>query len=96
MKDSVDFIFNKFDDFECDRLEKEKIIKDLKEEVTYLREKVDDIAAETDKQEQYSRRKCLLIHGLSKNENTDLLVMEVIETKIQRYAEPSNYQISSI
>ena len=45
----MDFIFNKFDDFERDRLEKEKIIKDLKEEVTYLRGKVEDITAETDR-----------------------------------------------
>ena len=84
LKDAVDFISNKFDDFERDRLEKEKIIKDLKEEVTYLRGKVDDITAETDRQEQYSRRNCLLIHGLpeSKNENTDLLAMEAIETKM--------------
>ena len=84
LKDALDFISNKFDDFERDRFEEEKIIKDLKEEVTYLRGKVDDITAETDRQEQYSRRNCLLIHGLpeSKNENTDLLAMEAIETKM--------------
>ena len=52
--------------------------------MTYLRGKVDDITAETDRQEHYSRRNCLLIHGLpeSKNENTDLLAMEAIETKL--------------
>ena len=84
LKDAVDFISNKFDDFKRNRLEKEKIIKDLKEEVTYLRGKVDDITAGTDKQEHYSRRNCLLIHDLpeSKNENTDLLAMEVIESKM--------------
>ena len=84
LKEAVDFISNKFDDFERDRLEKEKVIKDLKEEVTYLRGKVDDITAETDRQEQYSRKNCLLIHGLpeSKKENTDLLAMEAIETKM--------------
>ena len=37
LKDAVIFIFNKFDELECDRFEKGKIIKDLKEEVTYLR-----------------------------------------------------------
>ena len=84
LKDAMDSISNKFDDFERDRLKKEKIIKDLKEEGTYLRGKVDDIAAETDKQEQYSRRNCLLIHGIpeNKNENTDMLAMEVIDTKM--------------
>ena len=82
--DAADFISNKLDNFERDRLEKEKITKDLKEEETYLRGKVDDVTAETDRQEQYSRRNCLLIHGLpeSKNENTDILAMEVIETKM--------------
>ena len=55
----MDFISNTFDDFERDRLEKEKVIKDLKEEVTYLRGKVDDITAEMDRQEQYSRTNCL-------------------------------------
>ena len=52
--------------------------------MTYLRGKLDNITAETDKQEQYSRRNCLLIHGLpeSKNENTDLLAMEAFDTKM--------------
>ena len=52
--------------------------------MTYLRGKVNDVTAETDRQEQYSRRNCLLIHGLPeiKNEDTDLLAMEVIETKM--------------
>ena len=53
-----------FDDFECDRLEKKKIIKDLNEEQTYLRGKVDDITEETDRHEQYSKRNCLLIDGM--------------------------------
>ena len=80
LKDAVYFISNKFDDFERDRLEKEKIIK----EVTYPRGKVDNITAETDKQEQYSRRNCLSIHGIpeNKDENTNVLAMEVIDTKM--------------
>ena len=71
--------------FECDRLEKEKnYIKDLKEEVSYLKGKVNDITAQTGGQEQYSRRNCLLIHGIPENkkENTDVLAMEVIDTKM--------------
>ena len=85
LKDVVDFISNKFDDFERDRLGKEKVIKDLKEEVTYLRGKVDDITAETDRKEPYSRRNCLLIYGIpeNKNENTDVLAMEVTKTDIK-------------
>ena len=70
--------------FERDRLEKEKnYIKDLKEEVSYLKGKVDDITAQTGRQEQYSRRNFLLIHGIPENkkENADVLTMEVIDTK---------------
>ena len=37
LKVTVDFISNKFDDFERDRLDKEKKLKYLKERVTYLR-----------------------------------------------------------
>ena len=40
---------NNFDEFEFDRLEKEKIINVLKEEVTYVMGKVDDITVETDR-----------------------------------------------
>ena len=46
LKNAVDFIFNKFDDFERDRLKKEKTIKNLKEEVAYLRGKVNDITVQ--------------------------------------------------
>ena len=84
LKDIVDFISNKFDDFERDRLEKKKIIKELKEEVTYLWGKLADITAETDRQEQYSKRNCLLIHGVPENKNgyTYVLAMEVIDTEM--------------
>ena len=85
LNDAVNFISNKLDDFERDKLEKEKIIKDLKEEVNCLRGKVDDKTAETDRQEQYSRRNCLLIHGIheNKNEYTDALALKVIDTKME-------------
>ena len=53
-KDALDFLSNKFGGFERNRLEKKKIIKDLKEEVTYLRRKVDNITAETDRQDKGS------------------------------------------
>ena len=84
LKHAVDFISNKFDNFEHDRLEKEKIIKYLKEEVTYVRGKVDDITVETDRQEQYSGRNYPLTHGIpeNKNENTDDLAMGAIDTKM--------------
>ena len=77
LKDAADFISNKFDDFERGRLEKEKIIKNFKEEVTYLRGKLDDITAETDRQGQHSGRKCLLIHGLLKVRTKILIFLAI-------------------
>ena len=75
LNDALDFISNKFHDFERDGLEKENIVKDLKKEVSYLRVKVDDITMKTDRQEQYSRKNCLLIQGIPENnkENTYVL-----------------------
>ena len=69
LNDALDFISNKFHDFERDGLEKENIVKDFKKEVSYLRVKVDDITMKTDRQEQYSRKNCLLIQGIPENNN---------------------------
>ena len=76
----MDFLSNYFDEFESDRREKQKIIKDLKEKVAYQNGKVDDITVETDMQELY-----LLIHGIPVNndENTDALALQLFETKMQ-------------
>lgn len=76
----MDFLSNYFNEFESDRREKQKIIKDLKEEVAYQNGKVDDITVETDMQELY-----LLIHGIPVNndENTDALALQLFETKMQ-------------
>ena len=75
LNDALDFISNKFHDFERDGLEKENIVKDLKEEVSYLRVKVDDITMKTDRQEQCSRKNCLLIQGIPENNNENTYVL---------------------
>ena len=76
----MDFLCNYFDEFESDRREKQKIIKDLKEEVAYQNGKVDDITVETGTQDLY-----LLIHGIPVNndENADALALQLFETKMQ-------------
>ena len=75
LNDALDFISNKFHDFERDGLEKENIVKDFKKEVSYLRVKVDDITMKTDRQEQYSRKNCLLIQGIPENNNENTYVL---------------------
>ena len=46
---------------------------------------IESLKGSLDRQEQYSRRKCLPIHGLleSRNKNTDELVIEAIKEKME-------------
>ena len=81
---TVNFICEKFDEYERDRAEKEKIISELQKNVNDMSATIESLKGCLDRQEQYSRRNCLLIHGLpeSKNENTDELVIDAIKEKI--------------
>ena len=66
------FVFEKFDEIEKDRLEKKKqLMTDLQNE------------ARLDRQEQYSKRNCLLLHWIKENnEKTENLLLEVINKKL--------------
>ena len=80
LADSVKFMTSKFDELEKDRKEQEKIINNLKGEVSYLSEKLVKLEESIDAQQQYPRRNCLLLHGIeeTKGEDTDDLVLEVL------------------
>ena len=80
---TINFICEKFDEYEYDRAEKEKNVSELQKNVN-LSAKTESLKACLDRQEQYSRRNCLLIHGLpeSKNENTNELVIDTIIEKM--------------
>ena len=81
---TVNFICEKFDEYEHDRAEKDKIISELQKNVNDMSATIESLKGCLDRQEQYSRRNCLLIHGLpeSKNENTDELVIDTIKEKM--------------
>ena len=81
---TVNFICEKFDEYERDRAEKEKIISELQKNVNDMSATIESLKGCLDRQEQYSRRNCLLIHGLpeSKNENTNELVIDTIKEKM--------------
>ena len=69
LSDAAYFITKKFDKYEQERKEREEIINNLTENVAKLTQKVDDLSESVEKQEQYSRRNCLLLHGIpEKNE----------------------------
>ena len=56
----------------------------MKSDIVNMNEKIEKLDRIVDKQEQYSRRNCLLLHGLAerKRENTDNLVLETLNEKM--------------
>mgnify|MGYP001796697292 CR=1 FL=1 len=84
LQDSVDFISKKFDIYEKDRIENEKKIDDLEIKVSNLNDHVMQLQNQLDFQQQYTRRNCVLIHGIEegKGENTDKLVCDVIKDEL--------------
>ena len=93
---TVNFICEIFDEYERDRAEKEKIISELQKNVNDISATIESLKGCLDRQEQYPRRNCLLIHGLpeSKNENTDELVIDTIKEKMGEEIEKNEKDIS--
>ena len=80
----VDFITQKFDDYEKDRHEKGAIIATLQSELKSASMKAEDLEKRMNRQEQYFRRNCILIHGLKeqKIESTDDRVLELFREEL--------------
>ena len=81
---SVKFITDTFDEYEKEHEEKTEIIKKLNEKVSALTERSKVLEESIDQQVQYSRRNCLLIHGVEENcnEDTDKLVLNIINNDL--------------
>ena len=88
---SVELWISKFDELEKERKEKDELINSLQIEVFSLKVEVKNLEKKAEDQEQYSRRNCLLIHGLTetKTEDTDEMVLDIINNKL-------NIEISQI
>ena len=84
LNEAVNFISTKFDEYEKETKEREQVIKNLEENVSVMNKKVENLEIEIDKYEQYSRRNCLLVHGIveTNDEVTDDLVIETVSTKM--------------
>ena len=80
LQESVKFINEKFQEYEQDRWEKEWEIKELKENISTLSERLDDLDSVIDRQGQYSRWNCLLLHDIEaeSNQNTNQRVTDVL------------------
>ena len=83
----MDFMTN-----ESVRQEKDKIIDSMKSDMVNMNEKIEKLERTVDRQEQYSRRNCLLLHGITEGEreNTDDLVLETLNEKMHVDLMPSD------
>ena len=91
LAESVEFISARFDEYEYkpDLRRKGEMINSLEENVLGLTKKVDKLSSMVDRQEQYCRRNCILIHGLKENQNEDTDEAVVNKIKSEMYLEIS-------
>ena len=84
VSESIKFINEKFEEYEADLKQKEKEIAELKEDLTSLKEKFFQVERTLDHQEQYSRRNCLLVHGVEEknNEDTDQEIINIVKNDL--------------
>ena len=70
---------DKFEELENERQEQKTVIEELRDEVSSLNEKLNGFTEQVDRQQQYSRRNCLLIHGINEGnpENTEDLALQI-------------------
>ena len=80
----VEFITQKLDEYEKDRREKDAIIAALQNELNSASMNVEVLEKNMERQKQYSRRNCILIHGLKeeKNESTDDRVLKLFREEL--------------
>ena len=85
LTESINFMTKKFDDYEKDSAEKEKLIKDLREEVSSFKNEHKQLKSDVENQEQCSRRNCLLVHGIpeEQGESTDSIILNVINEHLE-------------
>ena len=81
---SVNFLISTFDELERERKRKDELINNLQIEVSSIKVEVKNLEKKADYKEEYSRRNCLLIHGLTKTktEDTDKMVSDGIIDKL--------------
>ena len=84
LEKGVDFITQKFDEYEKDQLEKDAIIATLQNELKSANMKVEDLQKKLERQELYFRKNCILIHGFKeeKSQSTDDRVLKLFREKM--------------
>ena len=83
--DGIKYINDQFTKYEEERKERDQEVKHLKEEISKMSNEMKDLKKEVDRQEQYSRRNCLLVHGVKEeqNEDTNKVVIKLIRDNLE-------------
>ena len=84
VSESIKFINEKFEEYKGDWKQKEKEVAELKEDLTSLKEKFFQVDKMLDRQEQYSKRNCLLVHRVKEknNEDTDQEITKIVKNDL--------------
>ena len=92
LSEAVEFIAKKFDQYETERKEKEKIINDLQGKVSEISNEIEVLKNSLDRQQQYSRRNCVLIYGIpeQKGEDMDEQALKIIREELGETVEKSD------
>ena len=87
---SISFIKGKFKGHEESRGEKERETEKPKDNIGIFNKRLENMDTVIDRQEQYSRRNCLLIHGLEEqnNENTSQRIIVMLHESIGQTISP--------
>ena len=74
----------KFDDFEKEMKKKDEKINQLEKTIENLVEKYKSLSSEIDDLEHYSRRNCLVLHGVneSNGENTNEIIIKTLSEEL--------------
>ena len=82
--ESLEFMSAKFDDLEKEIKKKDEKINQLEKTIENLAEKQKSLSSEIDDLEQYSRRNCLVLHGVneSNDENTNEIIIKTFSEEL--------------
>ena len=96
LHDSVQFISDKFKEYEEDRAKNNELMRDLQSEVRALLSKVSKLEKQADQQKQYSTKNCLLLHRIKEviGETTDDIIIETKRKSLDIAIEPRDIERS--
>ena len=83
LNEAVTLISEKFDKYEREKVEREKIMKKCTKKIKDMPATIQSFKVSLDRLEQYSGKNCLLIHGLpeNRNENTNQIIIVTLKEK---------------